>query len=301
MDAWSPLDAVRAWKGFDRWRGRWPGAGDRPRVFAFGSCRVHDPLAAAHRMGTVDPLARHIRAPWPIFVHDIRETLQLARLLAGEAVLPDDIAPFVFRGGWRPPPRPALLAAAGCVVVEVCTDRHYGAMGHALNINEIHRQIVEPAGEAGTAWWADAHAGHAPAAAVVEAAEQALRRSGRLTPMHERLLREIVLVTLSAAEIADGLAELHRRLAIPILVVPHVAVRLPDGTLLAERVAHIEKVIEAARQAGMPVLNPRSFVGRDGQSRAMGDRGRDFHHYATDYLPVVGSEIVLAIVCALDF
>ena len=31
----------------------------------------------------------------------------------------------------------------------MCTDKHYAAMGHALNVNEIHHQLVAPAGEAG--------------------------------------------------------------------------------------------------------------------------------------------------------
>jgi hypothetical protein len=78
----------------------------------------------------------------------------------------------------------------------------------------------------------------------------------------------------------------------PILVMPHVAVRLADGSQLAERIEHIDKAIEAAGLAGLAVLDPRSFVERDGQQRALDNRGTDFHHYADDYLPVAGQEIV---------
>jgi hypothetical protein len=77
-----------------------------------------------------------------------------------------------------------------------------------------------------------------------------------------------------------------------VLVVPHVAVRLPDGSLLGERLEHIDKTMEAARRVGLPVLDSRSFVDRDGQQRALGESRTDFHHYAADYLPVVGREIV---------
>jgi hypothetical protein len=32
-------------------------------------------------------------------------------------------------------------------------------MGWSLNVNEIHRQLVEPAGDAGRLWWNDVHRG----------------------------------------------------------------------------------------------------------------------------------------------
>ena len=76
---------------------------------------------------------------------------------------------------------------------------------------------------------------------------------------------------------------------------PHVAVRLADGNYLAERMAHIDKTIDAARQAGLAVLDPRSFVERDGQGLALDAKGADFHHYASDYLPIAGAEIVRAL------
>ena len=78
----------------------------------------------------------------------------------------------------------------------------------------------------------------------------------------------------------------------PILVVPHVAVRLAGGSLLVERTNHVDKTIEAARRTGYAVLDPRSSVERDGQQRALADGGSDFHHYANGYLPIAGREIV---------
>jgi hypothetical protein len=76
---------------------------------------------------------------------------------------------------------------------------------------------------------------------------------------------------------------------------PHVVVRLPDGSHLAERLQHVEKTIEAARMIGLPFLDPRTFIERDGQSRVLDKGGTDFHHYADDYVPVVGREIVEAL------
>jgi hypothetical protein len=141
----------------------------------------------------------------------------------------------------------------------------------------------------------DAHRGQPAPLEIIERVEAALSRSRQLTETHRRILREITLVTLSSAAIAEGMTRLRSLVACPILVVPHVAVRLADGSLLGERIEHIDKTIEAARQVGLAVLDPRRFVERDGQQRALAERGTDFHHYATDYLPVVGREIVCAL------
>ncbi|MBI2735479.1 MAG: hypothetical protein HYX38_02875 [Rhodospirillales bacterium] len=260
------------------------------RVFALGSCRVHDPLAAVP--GDVDYLNRHVKSRTPIYLHDVHEMIQFLGLLAGTTSMPAGTAPFAFRD-WRPGrAMPRLLGDAERLVIEVCTDKHYAAMGHTLNINEIHRQLVAPAGEAGEAWWNDVHRGQPAPNDVIEAVEAALRRSRALTETDRHMLREIRLVTLSSEAIAEGMARLRSMVACPILVVPHVAVRLADGRPLGERIEHIDKTIAAARQAGLAVLDPRRFVERDGQQRALADEGTDFHHYAADYLPVAGREIV---------
>jgi hypothetical protein len=96
-------------------------------------------------------------------------------------------------------------------------------------------------------------------------------------------------------EMAEGLADLRALLAAPILVVPHVAVRRPDGAYLTERLQHIEKVLKAAGAVGLPCLDPRTFVVRDGQARVLAEGGNDYHHYAADYVPIVGREIVRAL------
>lgn len=250
-----------------------------------------DPLLAVRKLGLADCLNRRIRSRTPVYLHDVNEMIQFLRLVAGDLSMPDDVAPMAFRD-WRVKLMPSLLDDADRLVIEVCTDKHYRAMGWSLNINEIHRQLVEPAGDCGRLWWSDVHRGDQPPREVVEGAEAALRRAGRLTDVHRRLLREIGFEALSVAAIAEGMTTLCNLVRCPVLVVPHVAVRLADGSLLAERIEHIDKTIEAARLAGLAILDPRSFVERDGQQRALGNGGTDFHHYADDYLPVVGREIV---------
>lgn len=276
------------------WR-RARGRDGRLRVFVLGSCRVHDPLIAVHELGEVDYLNRHIRPRTTIYLHDVHEMTQFLGLLGGTASMPAGIVPFAF-SEWRPGrPMQRLLADAERLVIEVCTDKHYAAAGHTLNINEIHRQVVAPAGEAGAAWWSDAHRGLKAPDHVIAAAEAVLGRSRELTETHRRVLREIELVTLSPAAIAEGMARLQSLVACPILIVPHVAVHLGDGSVLGERIEHIEKVIEAARISGLAVLDPRRFVERDGQERALAEGGTDIHHYAPDYLPIVGREIAASL------
>jgi hypothetical protein len=265
------------------------------RVLALGSCRVHDPLVAVQGVAGIDYLNRHIKPRTPVYLHDVHEMIQFLGLLAGTVSMPAAVAPFAF-AEWRPgKSMPRLIGDAERLVLEVCTDKYYSALGHALNINEIHRQVVQPAGEAGEAWWDDVHQGKPAPLDIIERVESALRRAHKLTETDRRMLREISLVTLSSSVIAEGMATLRSMVACPILVVPHVAVRVADGSLLGERIEHIDKTIEAARQAGLAVLDPRRFVERDGQQRALAERGTDFHHYATDYLPVVGREIVNAL------
>jgi len=267
------------------------GAPSPLRALALGSCRVHDPLGAAHALGQIEYLNSSIRVSTPIYLHDVHEMLQFLRLANGTLSMPTELAPFAFRD-WRPAPQLALLARAERLVTEVCTDKHYEAMGFTLNINEIHRQLVEPAGEAGHAWWSDAHRGQCAPMGVVSDVEATLRRRGKLTKVHGEILRGLSLVTLSATAIAESLARLQRLVSCPILVMPHVAVRLQDGTLLAERTEHIGKVIEAAAQSGLTILNPQRFIDRDAQERVLAEGGRDLHHYAVNYLPIVGLEIV---------
>lgn len=260
------------------------------RVLALGSCRVHDPLIAAHDLDQIEYLNSSIRASTSIYLHDVHEMTQFLQLSNGTFAMPTELAPFAFRD-WRPTPQPALLARAERLVAEVCTDKHYEAMGCTLNINEIHRQLVGPAGESGQAWWSDAHRGECAPMGVISDVEAALRRHGKLTRVHSQILREISLVTLSATAIAESLGRLQSLVSCPILVMPHVAVRLGDGTLLAERVEHIGKVIEAADQSRLTILDPQRFIDRDAQERVLAEEGRDLHHYAVEYLPIVGLEI----------
>jgi hypothetical protein len=252
---------------------------------------VHDPLMAVHALDEIDYLNCYITSSTPVYLHDVHEMIQFLHVLTGAVSMPAELAPFAFRD-WQPTPQSALITRAERLVIEVCTDKHYEAMGCALNINEIQRQLVEPAAESGHAWWSDAHRGQCAPTDVIADVEAALRRRGRLTKVHSQILREITLVTLSAAAIAVALGRLQRLIPCPILVMPHIAVCLGDGTLLAERMEHIKKIIEAAAQSGLAILDPRSFVERDKQECALADCGRDLHHYANDYLPIAGLEIV---------
>jgi hypothetical protein len=270
------------------------------RVLALGSCRVHHPLDDAALRGEIKYLNQRSWW-WPkVYVHDIHEVIQLVRLSRGELTMPREIQPFAIELDMRWRRRvPLPLAQAEYVVAEICTDKHYEAAGWTLHINAIHRHLVEAGGAAAAEWWSAIDNGQRPSEAMVQRVEAELlapRRKGwRFGDGHRLVLRELTLRYLSASEIAEGMMRLQALVARPLLVVPHVVVHLADGSLLAERLQHVEKTIEAARSLGLPVLDPRTFVGRDGQSRALGKGGADFNHYATDYLPVVGREIVQAL------
>jgi len=265
------------------------------KVMALGSCRVHDPLLVAHKRGQVDNLTR-FSAGWPLYLHDVHEMIQFVRQIGGEPALPPELHPFAFTEGARIDRRYSrAMGAAELVVAEICTDKHFAVDGYAFNVNELQRHIVGPAGAAGQDWWLEIDRRQEPSADVIAAVEAALARQQRLTDAHRLVLRRLRFTELGVEEIAGGLSTLRALFRRPMLVVPHVCVRLADGSLLAERIAHVEKVRAAALGAGLAVLDPRDFVQRDGQDRALGGHGCDFNHYATDYLPVVGDELVAAL------
>ncbi|WP_085934015.1 hypothetical protein [Enhydrobacter aerosaccus] len=254
----------------------------------------------AEQRGEIDYVNRGFKRRHAIFLHDIHETIQFVRLARGDIVMPAEIRPFAYDHGLRLHDAMRLpLDQAEYVVVECCTDKHYEVAGWSLNVNEIHRHLVEPGGSAAREWWDLIDRSVRPSEALVQQVERELRAHWlgrwRLNDGHRQVLRELIFRYLSASEIAEGLAQLRTLLGRPFLVVPHVVVRLPDGRFLGERLQHVEKTIEAARIAGLPVLEPRTFVERDGQARALDKGGTDFHHYAAAYLPVVGREILEAL------
>jgi hypothetical protein len=270
------------------------------RVLALGSCRVHEPLTAAADAGEIEYLNRDFRRNRPVYVHDIHEAIQFVRLARREIAMPGEIRPFAYERGLHVDRgMTGALERVQRVVVELCTDKHYEAAGWTLNVNELHRQLVENAGPAGQEWWDTIDRRERPSEALVLNVEAELkarwRTRWRFGKGHRLMLRELTFRYESASEIADGLIRLASLVAAPILVVSHVAVRLPDGNYLAERLQHVGKVIEAARAVGLPSLDPRAFVVRDGQSRVLAERGQDYHHYAPDYVPIVGREIVRAL------
>ena len=270
------------------------------RVLALGSCRVHDPLTAADDAGEIEYLNRRFRRKRPAYLHDIHEAIQFAKLVRGELVMPKGIDLFAYEGGLNVDR--GMIGAferADWIVVEVCTDKHYEADGWTLNVNELHRHLVEAAGAAGAEWWETIDRNQAPSEALAQAVEVELKGRWRTRwgfgDGHRLMLRRLAFRYLTPMEMAEGLADLRALLAAPILVVPHVAVRRPDGAYLTERLQHIEKVLKAAGAVGLPCLDPRTFVVRDGQARVLAEGGNDYHHYAADYVPIVGREIVRAL------
>jgi hypothetical protein len=247
---------------------------------------------ASHGLGEVDYLNRRFKTRDPIYLHDVHEMTQFVRLARREAGMPAGIGRFAYHKGLRFDRRmPGLLRDAEAIVVEICTDKHYEAAGFTLNVNEVHRQLVESMGAVGEMWWAEVDEKGWASEALARDLETVLRDRRKLTDTHRMMLRELRFRYLTASEIANGLDILKAELDRPLLVMPHVAVRLPDGNVLEERRQHIAKTLEAAARTGLPVLEPRHFVERDGQQRVLDKAGSDFHHYALDYMAIVGREI----------
>jgi hypothetical protein len=270
------------------------------RVFAIGSCRIHEPLTAAEEAGHIEYLNRRFKRNRPVYLHDVNEAIQFVLLIRGLVTMPKKIRRFAYERGLHVD-RGMIqaLESADRVVVEVCTDKHYEAGGWTLNVNELHRCLVQPGDDAAQEWWDAVDRGSPRHTAQVLQVEAELQRHWsrrwRLDEGYRQVLQELTFRYLSAPEIAKGLDHLRRLLPAPILVAPHVAVRLPNGKYLAERLQHVEKTIEAAGITGLGYVDPRTFVFRDGQDRALAAHGQDYNHYAEDYIPVVGQEIVRAL------
>lgn len=269
-------------------------------VLALGSCRVHKPLLSAHRHGDIRYLNRPFTFWRRVYMHDVHAALQFVRLARGELTMPADLRPFACDGGLRPhASMSAAVAQADAVVIELCTDKHYSLGPWTIDLNELLTRIVEPAGTAGREWRRAIERRQRPTEAMVRAVEAALRSHWRarwqVNDGYRWLLSELAFRSLTQEDIADGLRRLQQKLERPLLVVPHVAVSLPDGRYLAERLRHVEKTVAAAGLARLPCLDPRVFVQRDGQARALDRRGTDYNHYARAYMPVVARELVGAL------
>lgn len=275
-------------------------SGEPLRVLALGSCRVHKPLLSAHRLGDIRYLNRPFTLWRRVYIHDVHAALQFVRLACGELAMPGELRPFACDGGLRPHASMGrAVALADAIVIESCTDKHYSVGDWTIDLNELTARIVKPAGSAGREWRRTIERRQRPSEALVrevEAALQAHWRTGwQFNDGHRRLLRDLAFRYLPQEEIAEGLLRLQQRLGRPLLVVSHVAVSLPDGRYLAERLRHVEKTLAAARLAGLPCLDPRDFVQRDGQVRALDHRGTDYNHYAGAYMPIVARELVAAL------
>lgn len=271
------------------------------KVFALGTCRVDLPLQATARARGLTYLNRRLWwRRFPIYFNDIGEAVQFVHIARGERTMPATIRPLAYRAGLRWPGRMAgVVSEADCVVVEISTDKRYQAGDWLLNINEIHRELIDPRSDAARQWWRTVNRGQRPDAALVGRVEADIRaswrRRWRFGDGHRLVLRELAFRRLTVSDIAAGIAELRGLLGRPLLIVPHVAVRLADGHALEKRRTCIDKVLEAALLAGVAALDPRAFVGRDGQAMALEDDGGDFNHYAASYLPIVGREISQAL------
>jgi hypothetical protein len=270
------------------------------RVLALGSCRIHEPLIAAEDAGQIEYLNRRFKRNRPVYLHDINEAIQFVRLIRGEIAMPKAIRRFAYERGLRVDTSMIrALERAEYVVLEVCTDKHYEVGNWTLSVNELHRRVVQAATVAAQEWWDATDRGLPRTEAQVLRVEAELRtrwwRRWQFDDSYRQVLRQLAFRYLSAAEIAQGLARLRALLHGRILVVPHVAVQLPDGEYLAERLQHVNKTIEAVGKAGLPYLDPRTFVSRDGQNYALDSGGRDYHHYAAAYIPIVGQEIIRSI------
>src|SRR5689334_22776659 len=133
------------------------------QVLALGSCRVHLPLTAAQQAGEIDYLNLRFKRNRPIYLHDVHEAIQFVRLARGELAMPDNVLPFAYDRGLRVDRGMiAALDRAERVVLELCTDKHYEAAGWTLNVNELHRHLVEAAGPAGQEWWDTIDCGERP-------------------------------------------------------------------------------------------------------------------------------------------
>lgn len=232
-------------------------------------------------------------------MHDIYEAIQFVRLIRGEVAMPKAIKRFAYEGGLCVDGgMNRALERADYVVLEICTDKHYQVGDWTLNVNELHRRLVKAGAVAAQEWWDATDRGMSRTEAQVLRIEAELRaqwwRRWQFDDGYRQVLRQLAFRYLPAAEMAQGLTRLIGLVSGRILVVPHVAVQLPDGRYLAERLQHVEKTIEAAGNVGLPYLDPRKFVLRDGQSCALNGGGRDYHHYAPRYVPVVGQELVRA-------
>lgn len=264
------------------------------QILTLGSCRVHDPVVATARRGEIEDVNRLFGPGDRIYVHAPNEIMQFCRIITGEVSLSPDMAKYVYQQS-SSPLSPALRPhydRAEAVVVEICTNKEFSAGGVAMNINEISRQTINVGGPATRAWWNEVARGQCTDAGMIAAAIDELKRAGReVGAADEFVLRELKCQRLAPEEMKRKVAEVVELIGRPMLLVPHIRVRTVTGEWFEGRNVHVTMLLDIARSLNLPVLDPHTFVERNGQAVVLADEGRDFNHYAKSYIETVGEAI----------
>lgn len=251
-----------------------------PRITVLGSCRVHTPCSILEKQGRILLNQKKIFG----FVHNTREIIQQAQIMAGEISVPSRLRPYVnIPDNWAPPKASSpqsfgdIFRDTDIFVVEISSVRLIQFKALFLQINRTRELIADQNPDLRT-WWDD----------LIRYGRNSFRAAPQREPAN---VAEEVAFGLSAIEqdanaLLDDINKISAMLAKPVLYVSHFNLDY-DCKPIPQRQLIADTLESASREFGVKYIDPTPLVIANGFKESIMDLG----HYKEEFEPKVADLI----------
>jgi hypothetical protein len=261
-------------------------SGKPTRIAVVGSCRVTDPFEDLVRFGHAAAVARITAA-----THTLGETSQLIEWSRCLRDLPAAFAPMIFDTQVlpeRPSTTVSALNSAEVVLMELSGLTQVRCGDVCFQLTYFFRQFVSRYGAALMPWYRVLSSGAVLSDELIDTTLSALSNLPRDEfETAQTIVRGTSLETWDVQRVAQGLATLGLPDDSALGIVTHFAVPGIKGGGMDDRHTLIRTVGAAAAMESIPLFNPSGLVVRAGREIALENGGKDIHHYAPSFRPVI--------------
>jgi len=261
------------------------------RVFGLGACLLSGPLSEGIRRDLIGRAVIGRGGPTP-GTYSFGEMFQLLDFLEGKIDIPAEYRSICgYKETYAPGP-----GASGFTGADVCLIEPNGVVdidfrGLKLNRAQVQallarlKQISRPAAKAASRWYAQGLLACNDALQKEIATELIAAMPDDFT---DRAFIEAVLTEAEGMlrDVADDLAQLRRRIPIPIGLIAYAYQYLPDGRPVFWPPDLQEQIKTAAAQLGMPYIEPWRLVLEHGGEPVLKP---DLRHYREEFIPTIST------------
>lgn len=271
-----------------------------PHILTFGGCQINVPLSALHNAGKAVSVYRAMGFKAVPNAFTPRAVLQLAEFCRTQRSIPREIRRLCWTDELFEPSEASavIFEKAETVLIELNTPTDICFDGFYLAQTQVREKIVDRMREAGstpgklaTKWLQDGVLkGNEPVR--VQAGTELLEYLPDKDP-DDRMLREVVKHAKGETSDRAGLRAHLEAITSHMPVLPKIVVYyysyMPDARVISWPPTFVDDVVSVARELNMPVLDPAQLVAKHGTDSALKS---DLRHYAPEFLPVIGEEIL---------